>query len=97
MFSDLKWIESKNKGGLTNVVKDLSYRLYKAHGAVNFSDENNIFEEQFDEKETVVKVIISSRVLETSVTVENVGFIVDFGEEKNHSFNNKIRVMEANV
>ena len=88
-FNDLGWLMSKEKGGLTNLNKKLTYQLFEAHGGINFR-ESGIFTELDDNNK--VKIILASKVLETSITIEDVGFVVDFGQEKAYKFNSKIGV-----
>jgi HrpA-like RNA helicase len=70
-------------------VKNLKYRLFEAHGGTNFKDDEDIFNE-IDQDE--VKVILASKVLETSITIEDVGVIVDFGREKLYKYDTKLGV-----
>lgn len=80
---DIVWQLSR-KGGLTSQNPELEYKIFEAHGATNFRDEKEIFEEL---KWNQVKLILATKVLETSVTIENVGFIIDFGKEKFQRYN----------
>lgn len=70
-------------------MNSLKYRLFEAHGGTNFKENKEIFEEI---DSNTVKVILASKVLETSITIENVGFIVDFGKEKLYKYNTKLGV-----
>lgn len=72
------------EGGLTQQNPRLIYRIFEAHGATNFRDEKQIFEELEQDE---IKLILATKVLETSVTVENVGFVIDFGKEKFQKYN----------
>lgn len=85
-FRDMFWLQNKEKGGLSNKPKlsKLKYRLFEAHGGTNFKENKEIFEEIAPNE---VKLILASKVLETSITIESVGFIVDFGLEKIYKFN----------
>lgn len=75
---EIMWQLSK-QGGITNKNEKLRYKIFEAHGATNFRDEKEIFEEL---EVNQIKLILATKVLETSVTIENVGFIIDFGKEK---------------
>ena len=96
VYNQIKWIEEGRVNGMTGLNKGLKFLILMAHGATNFAEGEGkkVFE---DQPENVVKIILSSKVLETSVTINNVGYVIDFGEERVYSYQNKLRVQNITM
>ena len=54
--------------------EDDGLRIFRAHGGMNTEDNKKIFEPQ---EPRTRKIIVSTNIAETSVTIENLSFIVD--------------------
>jgi len=95
MYKKFAWLAEK-PGLLSNVVgKDGAgsrpyYKIYMASGSSNTTFDKDLFED--NDCNTFIKLILSTKVLETSLTIPSVGYVVDFGQEIVYSFDYSMKV-----
>ena len=93
MFKKFSWLAEK-PGLLSNVVcKDAIkpfYKIYMASGSSNNAFEREIFDD--NDCNGFIKLIFSTKVLETSLTIPSVGYVVDFGQEIVYTYDYNMNV-----
>lgn len=88
-YRQFEWLENK-EGLMGSRLKELDpklktkYKLFMASGSNSLTFDEELFKE--NNCEDTIKLIFSTKVLETSVTIPNLGFVVDFGKESVYMF-----------
>ena len=60
--------------------------MYQLYGALSNEDQARVFEKT---PEGIRKVVFATNIAETSLTIDNVGFVIDCGFVKQKTFNPK--------
>lgn len=87
MYRKFEWLEhSEGLMGRLKGVDNLKtkYKLFMASGSNSLIFDEELFKE--NNCQETIKLIFSTKVLETSVTIPFLGFVVDFGKESVYSF-----------
>ena len=96
-----EWLPEKDGLiSLSSKLKDIGcdlkvkYKLFMASGASDMVLDNEMLKpnQKAENGEEYVKLIFSTKVLETSLTIPNLGYVVDFGEEHVYAFDHSIGV-----
>ncbi|XP_057659878.1 3'-5' RNA helicase YTHDC2-like [Diorhabda carinulata] len=82
-----------NDGIVNSGLDSRSYRIFFLHGSMNIKDQNDVFMKLGNKR----KIILSTNIAETSITIDDVVFVIDVGKAKEKCFDayNKVSSLQT--